>query len=483
MSTAWPTITAELGTRWHDRPVSVQATTGRLARVIAGKDVRVDVEARVDQLRARLSGTVADLRQPTKTPLQAELSAPSLAELGPLVDIQGLPALPLTAYGLVAIADGSVMVEHLTARAGESDVSGTVRVTHQGRMHVAADLTSSLIDVTPWQSTAEQKLKAEQPSGASQAAASEGLLEQPFPVAPLRSFDATARLRAAQVVGPRYRLTELDANVRLQQGVLDLLAAVAEGDAHLELRVDASGSVPAVAMRTAIKDLDLGSVAVRDRETFPPDLPRVSLRTELSGAGATPAALRSATQGEILVTAGPGRIRRVSSAYVTQNVVADLLDILVPGRRPEDYQKLECAAARFDIKQGIATSTDGMVLRFKRMDILGSGAMNLRTQEILLGFRAVRRQIWSVSLLGIASDFAQVSGTIRNPRVGLDTEGLLLKGGTAWATFGISLLATDFLRKLQASDDPCARIASGASTGTLPLDALLQAIRPTAVKP
>jgi len=126
----------------------------------------------------------------------------------------------------------------------------------------------------------------------------------------------------------------------------------------------------------------------------------------------------------------------------------------------------------------VASSPDGIAIRFKRMDILGSGAVNLQTHEILFGFRAVRRQLFSFSPLELAGDFALIGGTWDAPKVGLDTQGLLIKGGAAWATAGISLLATDLMRKLQASQNPCARIVATGHTSAGPLDALIYDLAP-----
>ncbi|MBK7954796.1 MAG: hypothetical protein IPK02_13020 [Candidatus Accumulibacter sp.] len=54
------------------------------------------------------------------------------------------------------------------------------------------------------------------------------------------------------------------------------------------------------------------------------------------------------------------------------------------------------------------------------------GAANLKTSEILFGYRAVRRELFSLNLLSLTSGFAKVSGTIGHPTVSLDPGGLLI---------------------------------------------------------
>ncbi len=106
------------------------------------------------------------------------------------------------------------------------------------------------------------------------------------------------------------------------------------------------------------------------------------------------------------------------------------------------------------------------------------GAANLKTNEILFGYRAVRRELFSLHLLSLSSGFAKVSGTIGHPTVSLDPGGLLIQGGAAWASAGLSLLAGDLWRKLESSTDPCARIAAGAQSMGEPLEAVIRALPP-----
>jgi hypothetical protein len=131
---------------------------------------------------------------------------------------------------------------------------------------------------------------------------------------------------------------------------------------------------------------------------------------------------------------------------------------------------------------------NGIALRLKRIDILGGGSANLKTSEILFGYRVVRR-VLSLSLLGLTSGPAVVSGTIDNPTAALDPEGLLIQAGAAMSTAGLSFLVGDLWRKRESSTDPCARIAAGAHSVADPLQALVRALpklrlpKPVATKP
>ncbi len=65
------------------------------------------------------------------------------------------------------------------------------------------------------------------------------------------------------------------------------------------------------------------------------------------------------------------------------------------------------------------------------------------------------------------------------PFVTLDPRGLLIQGGAAWASAGLSLLAGDLRQaSWESSTDPCARIAAGAQSMGDPLEAVMRAVPP-----
>jgi hypothetical protein len=241
------------------------------------------------------------------------------------------------------------------------------------------------------------------------------------------------------------------------------------------LRFDVRPDVPGVALHLSLKEVEAKTLYAAAAAPSGAATPRVSISSQFAGSGSTLRDMLATGQGELLLTAGAGELP-IGATNGLERIAANLLPVLLPAARSAEQSQLECAAARFSIADGIATSSDGIALRLKHIDILGSGAANLRTSEILFGYRAVRRELFSFSLLGLTSGFAKVTGTIDNTTVSLDPGGLLLQGGAAWATAGLSLLAGDLWRKLESSTDPCTRIASGAHTMGDPLEALIRGL-------
>ncbi|MCG6898226.1 MAG: membrane assembly protein AsmA, partial [Thiocapsa sp.] len=103
----------------------------------------------------------------------------------------------------------------------------------------------------------------------------------------------------------------------------------------------------------------------------------------------------------------------------------------------------------------IATSTRGLAVQTRDINAIGGGALNLRTGEIEIRFKTVRRRGTGISLLGIADRFVHIKGTLRDPKAGIDPGALLVHGAAAWATTGISLLADQLFRRLTGATNPC----------------------------
>ena len=409
---------------------------------------------------ATLEGTVRNLAAPTATPLSARIEIADLARTAALFTPARLPSLRVQATGRVTLGEGEVSIAGLAAQVGKSDAAGRLLIHWRDRPRFTADLTSRLIDATQW---APEAAKEAQP-----------LLDRPIAVAELLASDVQLRLRAQRLLVHKYDLMSLQLDGTLEKGLVQLQAHAAEGDMSGELRFDIR-RVPGLAMRVQLKEVDSRSLYTGGTAPTAAAAPKISMRAQVAGTGTTLRRMLETSNGAFLLTAGAGTLP-IHTGYGFERIAGNLLLTLLPGRRTNDFNQLQCAAAHFTIAKGVATSSDGIVLRLQSMDILGSGAANLGTGQILFGYRAVRRSFFSLSLLGLTSGVAKVTGTLSNPTVELDPSGILLAGTAAWATAGVSLLAGELWRKLEATGDPCTRIASGAQLPDDPLEKLLRTL-------
>jgi hypothetical protein len=151
---------------------------------------------------------------------------------------------------------------------------------------------------------------------------------------------------------------------------------------------------------------------------------------------------------------GEGRLSETMVGYLPLGgVFYALVSELLPERRKQPREKLECFVIQLDIAEGIATSRKGLALRNEQINLLGGGALKLATGEIELGFKTAQRK--GVGLLGFADRLVRVSGTLQNPTIKLNVATSLTYGAAAWATAGLSVLADSIFTRLTAFSNPC----------------------------
>ena len=463
---AWPKVQAMLRTSVRGQPMSVTATSGPLQRLLSRRDVPVTLRAELVGAHASLQGTLKDLTAPLSTPLNGRIEVASLAQLTPLLPEVRLPALALSASGRVALGDDEISLNDLAARIGKSDANGRLRLRWRDRFSLNADLTSRLVDIAQWDTPSTTSVPVH---------------DRPLPLQPVRDLDVQLRLRAERILLATYDLDRAVLDAKLANGLLELSAKAAEGNLHGELRFDTRQNVPSVAGRLSLQEVEVRALHTAATASGGAS-PLLTARAQFAAAGGTLREMLGSTQGEVVLTAGAGTVP-MNSSYPIERLTGNLLAVLVPGRKPRDYTQLNCAAARFTLANGVATSTDGIALRFKEIDILGGGAVNLETGQIQFGYRAVRRNWLSFSAIGLASGMAVVGGTIDKPTMQLDPTGVVIGAAAAYATAGLSILAGDLWRKLEATADPCARIVASAGSMNDPLDQLSRVLPKVGSKP
>ncbi len=340
------------------------------------------------------------------------------------------------------------------------------------RVKLTASLAGETLDLRPWIPAPAKP--APDGAGGKKLLPADAKLDRPFNLNAVRKIDAALELKIRRLISHQLILDDVSLRTDLDGGRLVAFMSIAEGDSSLELQFDGSRNLPLVASRVRMTDLDLEALKTPETPFVRTSVPRITANLKFAGVGTTPREVYKTAKGEALVSVGPGQLARGSKPFMVEAISTDLVETLLPGRKPDDYTQMECAAIFFKVADGVASSPDGMAARFKEVDILGSGAINLETKEILLGFKVVRRRWFSFSFLDIAGDFARVGGTLDKPTVGLAPGGTLYTGGAAWATAGVSLLATRFWRKLGTADNPCQVIIESGRRKSIRLDSLIK---------
>ncbi len=268
------------------------------------------------------------------------------------------------------------------------------------------------------------------------------------------------RFNAERITGaPAWPLDSARARVLLQQGELQLQSlnlGVAGGHMAGQLLLDTRGAPATWQVRLDGQSLHLNRLFPRIEKNRS-SLGQVSGKIDLKGRGDSAAQLLGSASGDVALLMGSGRISNILLEFVGLDG-AEIAKFVVSGDR---IIRLRCAAAAFDVRQGLMSSR---VLVLDTVDtiIRGAGTINLASETLDLRLEPEPKD---VSIFTLRSPL-HIGGTFAAPDSGPDKAALAGRAGLA-----IALAAINPLLGLAATvetgpgkDAPCTELLRRAAT-------------------
>jgi len=408
----------------------------------------------------------------------------ALAELG-----------PASVSGMLVVGREGYALRELEVRLGPNHLSGSGTLRLDGpRLQARVSLDAVRLDLRPFQERPEEAAPATEngpeatpatetdseeaapaaekdPEQAAPAAEStpetdgNGRLipDAALPVAALRGAQADIHVRLhaerIQLRGGEFRA--VDARLRLEQGRLTvehLRAQALGGELRAALDWNARERPAVMALRARLAQFEPARLAALAGVREPPVQGAVSdLEIELRGAGDDLRTLAGSLDGRVLLASGKGRIQNNLTDLVGASLLYTLAQTLNPFASEDPATKLQCAVAHFTLEEGVARAERGLAMETRKVNVIGSGLVDLRTERIDFGAKPKAKQGLGINVASL-TDFIRVGGTLANPRPATDPVGLFGKAGSIGAaifTGGLSLLAQSLYGRLTAEDEPC----------------------------
>ena len=420
-----------------------------LALANKAEPYRMDLRASAGRTSAHARGTLTDPFRFRDFDLRLALAGQNLEDLFPLIGV-ATPATPpyhfdgrLTREGATWHYDGFKGV------VGDSDLSGSAAVTTGGeRPLLVADLVSRRLDFddlagfigAPPQANGSEATNPELKAQAAALAASPRVLpDTPYDLAKLRSMDADVRLKAHRINAPRLPIDDMDAHLKLDAGVLQLVPlnfGVAGGDIRSTIRMDAREKVIRTSARISARRLDLSRL-FPDVELTRDAVGRLGGDIALAGTGNSIAAMLGNADGDVALGMGRGQISNLLMELAGIDI-AEALKFLVTKDRKIP---IRCAFGDFSVEDGLMQSR---ALAFDTADtiIVGNGRISLEDETLDLELRPRPKDR---SILALRSPLV-VGGSFKDPSFRPDFKRLGLRGAVAIALGSIAppaaLLAT-----------------------------------------
>ncbi|MCY1390772.1 AsmA family protein [compost metagenome] len=408
--------------------------TGKIGGLLALQDASVpfplQADMRAGDTTIAVAGTLTDLRNLGALDLRLRLAGTSLGNLYPLTGIT-LPDTPAynTDGHLVAKLNepggAEFHYQDFNGKIGNSDIHGNLAyVASQPRPKLTGALVSNQLlfeDLAPLigaDSNAKQKARG----GDSKQPADKVLPVEEFRTERWRTMDADVEFTGKRIVQSKdLPFTDLYTHLLLDDGQLSLTPlrfGVAGGKLESQIRLDGR----ATPLRGQAK---LNARGFKLKQLFPTFEPmktsfgELNGDADLTGRGNSVAALLGSADGELKMLINDGAISRglmeIAGLNVGNYVVGQLFG--------DKDVKINCAAADFDFKSGLAT-TRLFVFDTENAIVYIDGTANFATEQLNLNINPESK---GIRLLSLRSPL-YVRGSFKKPDAGVKAVPLMLRG-------------------------------------------------------
>lgn len=404
------------------------------------------------------------------TALVVEGRASSLRNVGRLLGREW-PDEPLELSARLRGTGADFDLQELDGTVGASDFSGRVAVRTRGDTRdFDAAVQSRLLDLRPY---LPGPVSGRPASAAPKKArrGDKGLLipARPLSLAALDGYTGRVALEAGEVRMPAASYRDLRvrgaaAPRRLQ--IESLSFGGADGEVSLRLRLEeVSGGVSAQVSGTGT-NLALAPIPTGPRGA---NASRFEARYDLRGTGRDTRELAASLWGSLQLVGHGGRIANARLAAATDDFLSQLLTSLNPMTTRQPATDVVCVAYLLEARDGVVTTKPALVMRTTELDIISHGTLDLRTEKIDFSFKTGARKGLGLGVAQLVNPYVKVTGTLAAPGLALDPRGAVVNGGAAFATAGLSILATTAWDRVFRAKDPCgAAVAEARGDGPTP---------------
>lgn len=426
---------------WQKEPFTARGRTGNLLylREALQQPFPAEFEATAANTTLRAKGSIASLATLEGANASFTIQGKDLQELYQLVGMV-LPATPrYSLQGRLSKQNEVWHIREIDGKLGNSDLRGDLAFDRRVAVPVLTgkleSRTLDFVDLAPLVGLQEQprsaagvpQVRGQRPAPVRTASDGKVLPTAELDVDRLRRMNADVTYRAARITHVRQLpLDRMSVHVRLKDGVLDLQQmnlGVAGGSLAGRIRIDGTKDPAVAEVRLDARSLQLARLFPNAKLTKA-SVGAIHGDIDLKGRGNTVAKMLATADGAVALLMGSGQI----SNLLLEIAGIDGAEIIKFFMRGDENVQLRCAAAAFDVKDGLMTS-QAVVFDTSDTVIYGTGGINLATEAMDLTLRPYPKDM---SILSLRSPL-KVGGTFAEPTAGPDKGALATRGGFALA--------------------------------------------------
>jgi len=387
-----------------------------------------------------------------------ELSAniPSLATLGTF-DGYRMREQDLTLYGSVTGGGGVLVIDDLVATLGASDISGVVRYQTGEIPQLDIDIESDSIVFAPLLEEREQEYdpEPEYPDGRL-------IPDIPIPFDAMKSFGGSIDISIGELQRDALYLRDVELHVQMHDGIFDMPVAgfrARSGVMAGKVRLAPGERSEGIAFFELVaRNFALGKTELNRDLAMTGDID-----VKLESTGADLRSLLGNANGIFYMKTRGGRF---ASNQSMRRIYGDMLDEILttinPFRTTDPYTTFSCIVIPLEIVNGVVSSAPSTLVSTDKMHMALTSVVDLKSEGLEMNIRTTPRKGISISAGELINPYIKVIGTLAAPRMAVDEKGVLLTGGAAVATGGLTLLASAVWDRMRRSQDRCAKISEQA---------------------
>ncbi|MEO7400599.1 MAG: AsmA family protein [Polaromonas sp.] len=429
--------------KWKSEKFVASGRTGgvlQLSENTAGT-FPLEVNAVAGRTTLKAQGSITNLAAFGSVDASFDLEGRNLDELYKLLGVALPSTRPYKVRGQLAKRGKLWSATRIQGLLGKSDISGALDFDQSAKVPLlTGKLQSKMLDFADLgpvvglapSANAAARTTDTAPTAAAQAASArhQNASRKVLPVATLdvarlQAMDADVVYSAADI--KHVEVLPLDkgsVHVRLKAGVLQLdpvSLGVAGGTVAGSIQIDSNATPATFSTRLDVRALRLNQL-FPTVETTKTGLGKISGRFDLKGRGNSAAQMLGSASGNMAVLMGQGEISNILLEFMGLDG-GEVIKFLLRGDR---NVQLRCAAAAFDVKQGLMSSR-AIVLDTSDTVITGEGKISLadETLDILL-----KPEPKDHSILSLRSPL-RIGGTFGKPSAGPDKTALAGRVGLA----------------------------------------------------
>lgn len=294
------------------------------------------------------------------------------------------------------------------------------------------------------------------------------LPNEKVPYAALKDINADVTLNVKKlIVNPAMQADNVYAAAKLNNGVLNvnpLRLVFGGGELSGRLTVNANRQTLDFALNS--KNMKLQNLHSEFAVSGGKDFGVLSggdtdIYIVANSSGATYPQLLGNLKGSVVGIVGKSELQTGALEFLKGNILTQLLNILKIDTNKTSRLDLTCAVVRADIDGGKAVFPRGIAFDAKQITIVSDGQVNLQNDKLSFTIEPSMNKLMSGNVTQALASFIKVSGTLDNPKVGLDDKAAVKTLIGVAATGGVSYLGSQVF--LNGDGSPCYTALEGTA--------------------